>query len=53
MHLAPGRLRVALTRGVSVAFWGQNVTTLENGERKIGGGRYKLFKEFDLKEAEK
>ena len=44
---------VTLTRGISVAFWGQNVTTVENGERRIGGGRYKLFKEFALKEAEK
>ena len=52
MLLAPGRLRVTLTRGVSVAFWGQNVTTVENGERRIGGARYKLFKEFVLKEAE-
>lgn len=52
MHLAPGRLRVTLTRGVSVEFWGQNVTTEENGERRIGGARYKLFKEFVLKEAE-
>ena len=28
------------------------MTTEENGERRIGGGRYKLFKEFVLKEAE-
>lgn len=41
-----------MTRGVSVEFWGQNVTTVENGERRIRGGRYKLFKEFALKEAE-
>ena len=52
MHLAPRRLRVTSKRRVSVEFWGQNVTTVQNGERRIGGGRYKLFKEFVLREAE-